>query len=112
LRRYADLVAQFDVDLLLLAGRTSKLKCIAELFVAELPVSPARIKTMASYRVGDWYPSKWREHGLIKDPKSTVTAGATVLLLASKNQIAGFLLDEVRDVEQKPIYGLYQNTEP
>lgn len=112
LRRYADIVAQFDCDLLVLAGRTSKLPCLRELFVAEMPVAPPRIKTMASYRVGDWYPSRWREQGLIKDPKSTVTAGATVLHLASKNQLAGFLLDTVEDMPLRPIYGLYQDAEP
>ena len=112
LRKYADIIAQFDVDLLVLAGRTSKLPCVKELFVSEMPVVLPRLKTMASYRVGDWYPSKWRHAGLIKDPKSTVAAGATVLHLASKNRIQGFLLDDVQDIAQKPIYGLYQETEP
>ena len=112
LRRYADILAQFDVDLLVLAGRTSALRCIRELFVAEMPVPPPRIKTMANYRVGDWYPSKWRENGFIKDPKSTVTAGATVLHLASRNQLAGFVLDGVQALQQSPIYGLYQESEP
>jgi len=112
LRKYADILAQFDVDLVVLAGRASALSCIRELFAAEMPVGPARLKTMASYRVGDWYPSKWRHAGYVKDPKSTVCAGATVLHLASKNQIHGFLLDDVAALEQRPIYGLYQETEP
>jgi hypothetical protein len=112
LRKYADILAQFDVDLVVLAGRTSALRCIHELFRSEVPVAPPRIKTMSSYRVGDWYPSKWREAGLIKDPKSTVCAGATVLHLASKNRLFGFLLDKVEDLPQRPIYGLYQETEP
>jgi hypothetical protein len=85
---------------------------LAELFVAELPVPPARIKTMGSFKVGDWYPAKWREHGLIKDPKSTVTAGATVLLLASKNQLAGFMLDGIEESAERPILGLYHSSEP
>jgi len=82
LRKYADILAQFDIDLLVLAGRTSKLTPVRRLFVSEMPVSPPRIKTMATYGVGDWYPSKWREAGKIKDPKSTVAAGAAVLHLA------------------------------
>jgi len=112
LRKYADILAQFDVDLVILAGRTSALKCIYELFVAELPVAPPRIRGMSNYRVGDWYPSRWREAGLIKDPKSTVAAGATVLHMASKNRLAGFLLDHVKEAPQRPIYGLYQEIEP
>ncbi len=112
LRRYADILAQFDVDLLVLAGRTSALPCIKRLFTSEMPVSPPRVRSMARYRVGEWYPSKWKDQGFIRDPKSTVTAGAAVLHLASKNKLPGFLIDGVTEAEQKPIYGLYQDTEP
>jgi hypothetical protein len=112
LRRYADILAQFDVDLLVLAGRTAALPCIKKLFTNEMPVSPPRVRSMARYRVGEWYPSKWKEQGHIKDPKSTVTAGAAVLHLASKNRLPGFLIDTIAEAEQKPIYGLYQDTEP
>jgi hypothetical protein len=112
LRKYADIVAQFDVDVLVLAGRTSALKCIHDLFLLDMPVSPPRIKRMSSYRVGEWYPSKWQEGGQIKDPKTTVTAGAAVLHLASKNKLPGFLLDEIQSAPETPIYGLYQDTEP
>ena len=112
LRRYADILAQFDVDLLVLAGRTSALPCIKRLFTSEMPVSPPRIRSMARYRVGEWYPSKWKDQGFIRDPKSTVTAGAAVLHLASKNKLPGFLIDTVLEAETRPIYGLYQDVEP
>jgi hypothetical protein len=112
LRRYADILAQFDVDLLVLAGRTAALPCIQRLFTNEMPVAPPRIRSMARYRVGEWYPSKWKDQGHIRDPKSTVTAGAAVLHLASKNRLAGFLIDAITGVEARPIYGLYQDTEP
>ncbi len=112
LRRYADILAQFDVDLLVLAGRTAALPCIKRLFTNEMPVSPPRVRSMARYRVGEWYPSKWKDQGQIRDPKSTVTAGAAVLHLASKNKLAGFLIDQITEAKHEPIYGLYQDTEP
>jgi hypothetical protein len=112
LRKYADILAQFDVDLLILAGRTSKLRTVRALFVSEMPVAPPRIKTMGDYRVGDWYPSKWRKDGYIADPKSTVAAGAAILHLASRNVLPGLLLEGLQDLEQRPIYGLYQVSEP
>ncbi|MGE0787330.1 MAG: virulence factor SrfB [Sandaracinaceae bacterium] len=112
LRKYADILAQFDIDLLVLAGRTSKLAPVRRLFVGEMPVAPARIKTMASYGVGDWYPSKWRVNGTIEDPKSTVAAGAAVLHLAARNKLPGLLVEGLEQLEQKPIYGLYQPHEP
>lgn len=112
LRRYADILAQFDVDLVLLAGRSARLPCVRDLFVAEMPVAPPRIKTMANFRVGEWYPSKWKDQGRIKDPKSTVTAGAAILHLASRNLLPGFLIDVIEDPKETPIYGLYQDAEP
>ena len=112
LRRYADILAQFDVDLLVLAGRTAALPCIKDLFTKEMPVPPPRIKSMARYRVGEWYPSKWKDQGYIRDAKSTVTAGASVLHLASKNKLPGFLIDAIIPAKEQPIYGLYQDAEP
>ncbi len=112
LRRYADILAQYDVDLLVLAGRTSALACVQNLFVAEMPVSRPRIKCMGSFRVGEWYPSRWKENGRIKDPKSTVAAGCAILHLASRNRIPGFLIDSITEPVHAPIYGLYQDTEP
>ena len=112
MRRYADILAQFDVDLVVLAGRSARLSCVRDLFVNEMPVAPPRIKTMANFRVGEWYPSKWKDQGRIKDPKSTVTAGAAILHLASRNMLPGFLIDVIEDAKETPIYGLYQDTEP
>jgi hypothetical protein len=112
LRRYADILAQFDIDLLVLAGRASALLPVRALFVNEMPVPPPRIKAMGNFRVSEWYPSKWQDAGFIKDPKSTVAAGAAILHLASKNKLAGFALDEIIEAEKNPVYGLYQDTEP
>lgn len=112
LRRYADIVAQFDADVLVLAGRTSSLSCVRDIFLSEMPVAPPRIKSMTRYRVGDWYPSKWRESGQIADAKSTVVGGATILHLASRNLLSGFLLESVEQAPQRPIYGVYQDMPP
>ncbi len=112
LRRYADVIAQFDVDVLVLAGRTSALPCVREVFLSEMPVAPPRIKSMTRYKVGDWYPSKWRESGTVADAKSTVVGGATILHLASKNLLSGFLLESVEHVPARPIVGIYQDAPP
>jgi hypothetical protein len=112
LRRYADIIAQFDADVLVLAGRTSKLEKVADLILDEMPVTAPRLKLMSRFAVGDWYPSKWRDAGIIRDPKSTVTAGATILHLARAHELPGFLLDQVETTPHVPIFGIYQDTEP
>jgi hypothetical protein len=112
LRRYADIIAQFDVDLLVLAGRAAKLRAVRDILLAEMPVTPPRLVSMADYEVSEWYPSKWREGGKIKDPKSTVTAGAAILHLASRNRLPSFLIDRIEEHRPRPIFGLFQDAEP
>ena len=112
LRKYADILAQFDVDVVVLAGRSTNLQVVEELLLAELPVLPTRLVRLGDYPVGEWYPSKWREHGKVKDPKSTVAAGASIYHLASHNRLRGFLLDEVQVTPMRPIYGLWNDDEP
>ncbi len=112
LRRFGDLLAQLDVDVLVLAGRTAKLPVVTRLFSEELCVSPPRIKSMADFAVGEWYPSSFRRDGKIDDPKSTVVAGCAILHLASRNRIPGFLLDRIIEAPATPIYGLWQEGEP
>lgn len=112
LRRYADLLAQLGVDLVLLSGRASALPCVRAVFESEMPVSAPRIKSMAGYRVGEYYPSKWKDQGRIIDPKSTVAVGAAILHLATKNRLPGFLVERIEEAKSTPVYGLYQETEP
>lgn len=112
LRKYADILAQFDVDVVVLAGRTTNLQVVEELLLAELPVLPTRLVKLGAYKVGDWYPSKWREHGMVKDPKSAVAAGASIYHLAMHNRLRGFLLDDVAITPMRPIYGLWRDDEP
>ncbi len=112
LRKYADIIAQFGVDILLLAGRTSKLRAVRRVMLEELPVAPARIVAMAGYPVADWYPSRWRNEGKVLDPKTTVAAGATVLHLALRNQLPGLVIESVAHEPVRPIFGLYQDAEP
>jgi hypothetical protein len=112
LRKYADILSQFDVDVVVLAGRTTNLHVVEELLLAELPVLPTRLVKLGTYKVGDWYPSKWREHGMVKDPKSAVAAGAAIYHLAMQNRLRGFLLDDVSVTPMRPIYGLWRDDEP
>ncbi len=83
LRKYADILAQFDVDLLVLAGRTRKLEPVRRLFVSEMPVSPPRIKTMARLPRRRLVPVEVAaRRGASRTRSRRVAAGATILHLA------------------------------
>lgn len=86
-------LAQYNCDFILLSGRPTTLPVIRELFLKYLPVSPDRIVSMGNFRIGTWYPFA-DATGRIKDPKTCVSVGATIGLMAGKlNRIDGFRID-------------------
>ena len=69
-------LGQFKSDVILLTGRPSKLPIIRELFEKKFLVSPHKLISLHSYKVGSWYPFRDTKTGRIGDPKSTVAIGA------------------------------------
>jgi hypothetical protein len=87
------IIAQYNCDFVLLAGRPTMLPVIQEMFYRYLPVSPDRIIPMGRYRIGSWYPFA-DNLGYIKDPKTCVVVGASIALLGGVlNRIPGFMID-------------------
>jgi hypothetical protein len=88
-----DILAQYNCDLLLLAGRPTLMPVVRDLFVSFLPVSPDRIVNLGRYRIGTWYPFSDAK-GIIHDPKTCVTIGAAVALMAGTlSRLERFRLD-------------------
>jgi hypothetical protein len=86
-------IAQFHCDYVLLAGRPTVLPVIRDLFLKYLPVTPDRIIQMGHYRIGTWYPFA-EGTGIIKDPKTCVSVGATVALMAGTlRRLEDFTID-------------------
>jgi len=83
LRIFAEVIAQFSCDTLILGGKPSSLPIIREMLVRLMPVQPARIIGLKGYPVGSWYPFSQRGGG-IADPKTTCVMGGAVWLFAEK----------------------------
>ncbi len=83
-------VHSFDCDWLLLSGRPTRLRAVADAVLAKMPVPPHRIVGMHHYGVGGWYPFR-DSAGRIDDPKTTAAVGAMVCALA-EGRLEGFLL--------------------
>ncbi len=89
------ILAQYNCDLLLLAGRPTLMPVVRELFVSFLPVSPDRIVNLGRYRIGTWYPFSDAK-GVIHDPKTCVTVGAAVALMAGNlSRLERFRIDTI-----------------
>lgn len=87
------LLHAFDVDIVMLAGRPTKLPALTDLFLKFYPVSPDRLIRLPEYEVGNWYPFS-HGTGEITDQKTIVAVGAYIGYLASHGGgIRGFNLD-------------------
>jgi hypothetical protein len=79
IRALGELVYLYNVDVLLLSGRPSRLPGIQALFHALCPLPPDRIVPMQNYNTGTWYP--FHRQGRIDDPKTTAAVGAMLCVL-------------------------------
>lgn len=89
-----EIVHAFDVDVLLLSGRPSRLRAVREAIVARLAVPPHRVIAMDAYPVEQWYPFR-DPTGHIVDPKTTAAVGAMISATA-EGRLEGFLLRSSR----------------
>lgn len=88
---FCDIVAQFDCDIMLVAGRPAGLPELRRMLIEYCPVPPASLTSLQGHPVeGSWYP--FAREGVIEDAKSCVVVGASIHFLAT--QIGGqFVLD-------------------
>lgn len=83
------ILSAYGSDFLLLSGKPTDISRIREIFIKYYPVSPDRIISLNSYRVGRWYPNFGSEPdkgdlGYFKDSKTIVAVGAIIALMAGK----------------------------
>ncbi len=87
----AEAVHHFDCDLVLFAGRPSRLPATIDLFVNKLALPPDRVLPLSDYPTGNWYPFGGRSRFRIEDPKTATVVGCMLCALA-ESQITNFTL--------------------
>ncbi|WP_367391338.1 virulence factor SrfB [Lewinella sp. LCG006] len=83
------IIAQYECDTVLLAGKPTKIPVLKELMVRNLPVSPDRIVTLGNYRIGNWYPFS-DSHHMMNDPKTIVCVGAAISHMSEMGRLGRF----------------------
>ncbi len=86
-------IAEYQADVVLLAGQPSKLQYLQQLIAKYLPLPPTRIISMFNHYAGNWYPYqdvKGNKPGLIVDPKSAVVVGAAIEFMARNGMLPQF----------------------
>lgn len=91
----AEVLNHFDPDVVLLAGRPSRLPATVDLIVNKLSAAPDRVLPLHQYRVGPWYPFKTRDNVSISDPKTATVVGGMLCALAQR-QIVNLAIDTDR----------------
>ncbi len=83
LYNFCDIIAQFDCDVLIVAGRAAGLPELMNMLVEYCPLPPARITSLQGYPVeGSWFP--FARDGIIADAKSCVVVGAAMHFIATR----------------------------
>ena len=83
------IIAQYSCDIVILAGKPTKIPVIKEIIVKNLPVFPDKVITLGNYRIGSWYPFS-NSHHEIKDPKTIVTVGAAISHMSELGKLGAF----------------------
>jgi hypothetical protein len=96
--KISSLFSYYDCDIVLLSGRPTSLKPLADLFLKYYAISPNRLKSMNDYHVGRWYPEDKRYpfidgNGKFINPKSIVATGAMIGQIAENGGLNGFSLN-------------------
>lgn len=93
IRQISVVLNQYDCDYVVLSGKPASLKSFEDLFRKYLSCSQSNVVNLNNYWFGKWYPFA-DNSGVINDPKTIVSVGAIIALMAGKlKKIQDFKLD-------------------
>jgi hypothetical protein len=81
----AEIIDHLDCDMVLFAGRPSRLPSLVELLVNKLAIAPHKVIALGSYQAGPWYPFASLRNFTISDPKTVTVTGAMLAQLAQRD---------------------------
>lgn len=87
--------AAYDVDLLVLSGKTTEIPKINDLIQQLFALTPDRIIPTKNYRAGKWYPNfgEAKDTNLINDAKTVTAVGAALLFALQQGIIPGWKIN-------------------
>lgn len=92
-KQIALILNEYECDYIVLSGKPASLNSLESLFLRYLSCSPNNVVNLNKLWIGKWFPFTDND-GNINDPKTTVSVGAIIALMAGKlKKIADFELD-------------------
>lgn len=93
---------QYQCDFIVLSGKPCSLSSLEELFLKYLTISPNNLINLNSYWIGKWFPFS-DNRGFVEDPKTMVSVGAIIALMAGKLKKINDLKIDTEIIKQKLI---------
>ncbi len=81
----AEIIDHLDCDLVLFAGRPSRLPAVVDLLVNKLSLAPHKVIALGNYQAGPWYPFASLRNFTISDPKTVTVTGAMLAQLSQRD---------------------------
>ena len=96
------LLNQYQCDYIVLSGKPCSLNSLEEIFLKYLTVSPNNLINLNTYWIGKWFPFS-DNRGFVEDPKTMVSVGAIIALMAGKLKKINDLKIDTEIIKQKLI---------
>lgn len=93
---------QYQCDYIVLSGKPCSLNSLEEIFLKYLTVSPNNLINLNTYWIGKWFPFS-DNRGFVEDPKTMVSVGAIIALMAGKLKKINDLKIDTEIIKQKLI---------
>lgn len=93
---------QYQCDFIVLSGKPCSLNSLEELFLKYLTLSPNNLINLNTYWIGKWFPFS-DNRGFVEDPKTMVSVGAIIALMAGKLKKINDLKIDTEIIKQKLI---------
>lgn len=93
---------QYQCDYIVLSGKPCSLDSMEALFLKYLTISPNNLVNLNTYWIGKWFPFS-DNRGFVEDPKTMVSVGAIIALMAGKLKKINDLKIDTELIKQKLI---------
>lgn len=93
---------QYQCDYIVLSGKPCSLNVVEEIFSKYLTSAPNKLINLNKYWIGKWFPFS-DNRGFVKDPKTMVSVGAIIALMAGKLKKINDLKIDTDLIKQKLI---------
>jgi hypothetical protein len=100
IRQYADIIAQFRCDAVVVGGRASSIPAVRKLIVESFPGPPGSVVFLHEQSFGKWYP--FSVDGRVGDSKTCAVVGAAIVFQAQHGLGRMVLREDAESFQEVP----------